>query len=92
MVPGVALCWRPMIFNVYDGPRLTHVFDGSRTTGRLLGIVNEHAWGDAIKAALLEWPDRFRLYVIEIDKDPARRRDLIRPEFLLPLVTSDTLH
>ncbi len=75
-----------MIFNVWDGPRLTHVFDGSRTIGRLLGIVNEHHWADAIKAALLEWPDRSRLYVIKAEEDPFRRLTLVRPEFLLPLV------
>ena len=77
-----------MNWNVWDGPRLTHVFDGSRTIGRLLGIVNERYWDDAIKAALLEWPDRPRLHVIKAEEDPFRRLTLVRPEFLLPIVTT----
>lgn len=64
------------IWNVYVGRR------------RYLGIVNESAWTYACHAAMREWPDMPRLRVVLATEDPWRRRTLVRPEFIPPIVTT----
>lgn len=66
------------IWNVYVGAHFPHY----------VGIVNEADNVAAKLAALREWPDSLSIRAILATEDPWRRRMMIRPEFLLPLVTA----
>lgn len=70
------------------GPKLWNVWD----CGQLLGVVNEAGAGWALDSAYRAWPGHPLIRVVEATLDPFRVRTLVRPEFLLPLITSETIH